>query len=102
MKDYAIPYIELDREDEKAQQAMDRVFKAVNRSIALEMKDEIKRVLSGSCTPAHDLMCLVRAGLVPHAEALEAFNARFPLDLRIEYLEEAEDAESEYQRLMDI
>jgi len=66
------------------------------------MKDEMKRILSGSCTPAHDLMCLVRTGLVPHAEALEAFNARFPLDLRIEYLEEAEDAECEYQRRMDI
>jgi hypothetical protein len=61
----------------------------------------IKKILSGSCTPATDLLNQVRNGL-DESEALEAYNSRlFPKD-RVVTLADAARNESDFQRVNNI
>lgn len=61
----------------------------------------IKRILSGSCTPASDLLVHVKHYGMDEKAALDALNARLAFGAHFVSLHDAAQIETEFQRTHD-
>lgn len=66
------------------------------------MNNIINHILSGSCTPATDLVAAVKAGKVDCREANEAYLGRLQKSTAVRNIFDGAESESSYLRTYDI